>query len=275
MNQFMPLVKSVNGVDICYDQAGYAEGPPIVLMSGWAHDMRLYDKMIPFLTPNHRIVRFNWRGHAPRRDYTEPFGVEEQVSDALAILEALEVDQFHLVAHSHGGWPALELADQLGGTRVLSLLMIDQIMSPPPPEFAAGLAAMQGKDTWLAARKGLFENWLSGSKHRDVHDHLTYCMGSYGHDMWALSCRVIEKAYGTHGSPMQRMKKIANPPPIRHVFSHPLKSEAYRQLHKEMAAEYPWFSFTDLKGETHFPSLEVPEKVCAEIESLIKVSESS
>lgn len=269
----MYLTKSVNGVDICYDQSGYAEGPPIVLVSGWAHDMRLYDHLLPYLVAQHRVIRFNWRGHAPARDYTDDFGVEEQVIDSIALLDALGVGKFHLVSHSHGGWPALELVDRLGRDRVLSLLMIDQIMSPPPPEFAAGLEAMQGPHTWLAARRSLFENWLAGSRHKDVHDHLTYCMGSYGHDMWALSCRVIEGAYAAHRSPMDRMRKIANPPPIRHVFSHPLDSPVYRQLHEDFAKEHSWFSYADLEGETHFPSVEIPGKVCEQIEDLIKIRE--
>lgn len=265
----MYLTKTINGVEICYDQAGYVEGSPVVMVSGWAHDMRLYDGMVPYLINKYRIIRFNWRGHAPRRDYTADFGVEEQVMDTIGILEALGVDKFYLISHSHGGWPALELAERLGKDRVLSLLMIDQIMSPPPPEFASGLRAMQDSETWIAARKALFDNWMSGSDNKPVQDHLIYCMGSYGQDMWSLSCRVIEGAYTAHGSPMHRMRKIANPPPIRHIFSHPLNSPEYRALHEEMAEENSWFTYTDLKGETHFPSVEIPKRVCEELESLV------
>ena len=250
--------------------AGYADGPAVVLVSGWAHDMRLYDHMVPYLTPNHWVIRLNWRGHGPNRDCTEDFDVQEQVDDTIGLLHSLGIDQFYLVAHSHGGWPALELADKLGRDRVLALLMIDLIMSAPPPDFVAGLRAMQPASTWRATRKALFDVWLAGSSNQAVHDHLTYCMGSYGHQMWALSCRVIEKAYEDHGSPMNRMRKMAEPPPIRHVFSHPRDSTDYRRLHEDLSTECAWFSYADLKGETHFPSLEIPEKVCQELEDLIR-----
>lgn len=266
----MYLTKTINGIDICYDESGYADGPVVVLVSGWAHDLRLYDHMLPYLVRNHRVIRINWRGHAPDRNYTEDFGVNEQVKDTIGLLNELGINQFYLVSHSHGGWPALEIADKLGPDRVLRLLMVDQIMTPPPAEFAAGLGAMQDPKTWVAARKGLFENWLAGSKNQAVHDHLNYCMGSYGFHMWSLSCRVIEGAYKAHRSPMERMRKIGNPPPIRHVFSHPLEVLEYRQLHERFARENPWFSFTDLKGETHFPSVELPQRVCEELEDLIK-----
>lgn len=266
----MYLTKTINGVEICYDESGDADGPPIVLLSGWAHDMRLYDLMLPYLASKYWVIRINWRGHAPNRDYTEDFGVPEQVSDTLGLLKELDVDKFYLVSHSHGGWPALEIADKLGRDRVLCLLMIDQIMSPPSPEFVSGLQAMQDQDTWRAARRGLFTHWLDDSNNQAVKDHFTYCMGSYGYKMWSLSCRVIAEAYQTHRSPMDRIKKIENPPPIRHVFSHPRHSPEYRKLHEHFRGEHPWFSFTDLKGETHFPDIEIPDKVNAELEDLIK-----
>ncbi len=40
-------------------------------------------------------------------------------------------------------------------------------------------------------------------------------------------------------------------------------------MHEELEKEVEWFSWTDLKGETHFPSVEVPERVCEQIEEMI------
>lgn len=272
VEQSMLLTKQINGVEIAYDESGFATGPAVVLLSGWAHDLRLYDEMLPLLAEKHQVIRVCYRGHGPSRDAIDDFGVEEQVSDTLALLESLQVEQFYLISHSHGGWPALEIVDRLGRQRVLGLLMIDQIMTAPPPEFASGLKAMQGVDTWRTSRKALFDDWLAGSKHKAVHDHFKFCMSSYGHFMWSLSCRVIEGAYQAHGSPMGRMRKLSNPPPIRHVFSHPLNNPDYRKLHEAFALENNWFSFSDLKGETHFPDLEIPDSVVDQLEDLISKS---
>lgn len=269
---FPMLTRQVNGVKISYDDAGYASGPAVVLLTGWAHDMALYDQMVPFLAPKHRTIRICWRGHGTSRDDIADFGVNEQVDDTIAMLTALGVDQFHLVSHSHGGWPALEIVETLGQKRVLSLLMIDQIMTSPPPAFQDGLAAMQSESTWREARQDLFNHWLAGSDNKLVHDHFLYNMSNFGWDMWALSCRVIANAYATHESPMKRMSKLQNPPPIRHVFSHPLDDANYRQLHVEFATKHPWFGYADLKGETHFPDIEIPDKVVAEIEDLIAIA---
>lgn len=268
----MFCTKTINGVEIAYDESGFSEGPPIVLLTGWAHDMSLYDELLPYLAQKHWVIRVNWRGHGLSRDKIDDFGVEEQVNDTLALLGLLEVDQCLLVSHSHGGWAGLALADKMGKERVRGLLMIDQIMTPPPPEFASCLQLMQAKDTWRGARRALFEDWIAHSQNKPLHDHIRYSLSSFGYDMWSLSCRVIADAYATWGTPMGRMSKITQPPPIRHVFSHPLNRPDYRQLHKDFAEKHPWFSFTDLAGETHFPSLEIPEKVAQEIEDLLSQS---
>ncbi|KAL2810908.1 Alpha/Beta hydrolase protein [Aspergillus granulosus] len=271
----MLLTKTINGTEISYDTSGYATGPPLVLLTGWAHDIQLYDLLLPHLAHKYNVIRINWRGHSPSRDPIPDFGVDEQVSDTIALLDALDVPTFHLVSHSHGGWAGLGLVDKLGPSRVLSLFMIDQIMTDPPAEFASGLAAMQDKNGWKSARQALFDNWLAGSNHPAVRDHFAYSFGKFGYDMWALSCRVIAGAYGAHGNPMQRMEKIAESGrivPIRHVFSHPADNVAYRVRHEEFQAGggKEWFSWRDLGGPTHFPTLDCPETVAGEIDAFVR-----
>jgi pimeloyl-ACP methyl ester carboxylesterase len=266
----MLLTTKINGVEIAYDQSGFHDGPPLVLLTGWAHDINLYDELLPVLASNHRVIRVCYRLHGPTRQPFHEFGVAELVDDTLSLLDTLDIDDFYLVSHSHGGWVALEMVDRVGPERVRALLMLDQIMTQPPSGFAASLREIQSKQTWLTARKHLFENWMSHSTNKAVHDHHLYSLGSFGFDMWALSCKVIEQAYATWGSPMGRMEKIKNPPPIRHIFSHPLNSPGYRHLHEEFSAKHSWFSYTDLKGKSHFPSLEIPEQVGQEIEELIE-----
>ncbi|KAH8168442.1 alpha/beta hydrolase fold domain-containing protein [Sarocladium implicatum] len=262
--------KIINGFEIAYEDAGSAQGPAVVLLTGWAHDLGLYDEMVPLLVSNHRVIRMSWRGHSPSREAVPDFGVEEQFADAIGLLEALGVQEMYLVSHSHGGWPALELADRLGAQRVRCLVMIDQIMTSPPPAFASGLKAMQEPETWIQARQDLFTHWLGASSSNPVKDHLEHNLGSFDHRMWALSCRVIEEAYGTHGSPMGRMEKMRDAPPIRHIFSHPLDVPEYRELHGKFKEEHAFFSYTDLNGETHFPDLEIPQRCVEEIEDMIK-----
>lgn len=271
----MYLTKNINGIEICYDECGTADRPALVLLTGWAHDLRLYDEILPYLSTNYWVIRVCWRGHGHSRNIIDDFGVKEQIDDTLGLLDSIGVKKFYLVSHSHGGWPALGIIEKLGKERVLFLLMIDQIMTSVPPEFDAGLQAMQAKGTWKAARQGLYDSWTQGSANQAVQDHLVYSFGGFGYQMWALSCRVIAGAYQEHDTPMRLMEKINDPPPIRHIFSHPRSNPEYRKLHQEFSQKHKWFSYTDLNGETHFPSLEVPGRVAEQIDDLAKEADAS
>ncbi|MFJ7489893.1 hypothetical protein ACIQZB_01330 [Streptomyces sp. NPDC097727] len=66
-----------------------------------------------------------------------------------------------------------------------------------------------------------------------------------------------------------RLEKLTEPRPVPHVFSHP-KSESYDTLHKRFRAQNPWFKYTRLNGETHFPGVELSREVVAEIEGSLQ-----
>lgn len=71
--------------------------------------------------------------------------------------------------------------------------MIDQIMTPRPSEFAVGLQTMQAKETWKAARQGLYDSWMASSDHKAVGDHFIYSFGGFGHSMWAVSVVLLRR----------------------------------------------------------------------------------
>lgn len=259
----------VGDVDIAFDDQGYAPTTPaIVLLNGWAHDHRAWNRLLPYLRDDFRVIRVCWRGHGPDRTPRGDFGVAEQTADTIGLLDQLDVERFVPLSHAHGGWVGLEMADRLGPDRVPAVLLLDLIMTPPPPEFAAGVAALQDRATWKAARDGLLRSWLDGSTNQPVLDHVRYDAGGFGYDMWARSGREVQAAYERWGSPMERMAQLAGERPIRHVFSHPDAPE-YDELHAEYAAAHPWFSYARLGGETHFPGIELPAEVAGELRALL------
>ncbi|ADI11806.1 putative dioxygenase [Streptomyces bingchenggensis BCW-1] len=261
---------TLNGTQIAFDEHGIpGPGPAIVLLPGWCHDHRYYDRLLRRLAPEHRVIRVNWRGHGPDRTPVADFGIAEQTADTIALLDALDMTTFVPVAHAHGGWVALEMAEELGPQRVPQLLIVDLIMTQLPPDFHFGLQAMQQRETWVMAREGLAQSWMAGSSNEHVTHHALHETGGFGFDMWSRSCRVIENAYNTWGSPMARMEQLTHPRPVRHVFAHPKVAE-YDALHEDFRSRNPWFSYTRLEGETHFPALEQPEQVAAELNDFLK-----
>ncbi|MET8747718.1 hypothetical protein [Streptomyces sp. NPDC004728] len=66
-----------------------------------------------------------------------------------------------------------------------------------------------------------------------------------------------------------RLEKLTEPHPVPHLFSHS-KPESYDTLDKQYRAQEPWFKYTRLNGETHFPGAEPPQDVAAGIEGFLQ-----
>lgn len=261
---------TIAGHLLSYEDRGDPQSPAVVLMSGWCHDHRLFDQLVPWLLDDHRVLCIDWRGHGADRSPVDDFGYPEQASDVIAVLDALGIERFLPVSHSHGGWANLEIIDRVGTARAPRAVVIDWLMAPPPPDFADGLSAIQDPDRWLEARQGLYDVWRGGRTHERVERHLEIEMSGFGFEMWARSCRVIAEAYATFGSPLRAMAAMREPRPIRHLFSQPA-TIAYEQHQIEFRDDHPWFSYRTLGGPTHFPTLDSPEKVAAEIREFATV----
>ncbi len=249
-----------NGYPISYQDNGPRDAPVVVLMSGWCHDHRLFDQLVPHLESDLRVLCIDWRGHGADRTPIPDFGYAEQADDVITVLDHLGVDRFLPLSHSHGGWANLEIADRVGTERAPRVLVVDWLMTPPAADFAAGLAAIQDPATWIEGRQGLYDVWLNGQHQERVERHLSEEMSGFDFEMWARSCRVIADAYAAFGSPMQRMAQMREARPITHLYSQPT-DPAYEQAQVDFRAGHPWFDYRTLGGPTHFPTLDSPEKI--------------
>ncbi|MGI5167179.1 alpha/beta fold hydrolase [Spirillospora sp. CA-253888] len=261
---------TLNGQHLDYDVTGptgdAAGGPDLLLLTGWCQDHRLFDRVLPPLARRHRVIRVDWRGHGADRSYAGgDFGVAEQADDVIALLDHLGVERVVPVSTSHGGWANMEITDRLGATRVPRSIVIDWLMLGASPEFVADLRASQDPETWVQARQNLFDIWLAMADNDAVAEHLDKEMASFDFDMWARSCRVIDDAYATWGSPLKRMAAFAERRPVLHLYSQP-NDEAYHRGQADFSAENPWFSSHWVEGRTHFPTLESPEALAEQIE---------
>ncbi|AHH20970.1 alpha/beta hydrolase family protein [Nocardia nova SH22a] len=253
----------VNGYPISYDEHGEAKHPTVVLLSGWCQDHRLFDPLVPLLTTDHHVLRVDWRGHGEDRSPIPDFGPDEQAADTLAVLDALGVDRFLPVSTSHGGWANLEIAERAGAPRVPDVIVIDWLQTPASPEFLADLAASRSEH-WRAAQRALFDIWLAGSRNELVRNHLDKEMAEFDHDMWARSCDVIAAAYDRWDSPLQRMLALSGEHTVRHLFSQPTARD-YLAAQSDFGDSHRWYSHKLLGGDTHFPTLDSPDLVAAEI----------
>ena len=171
------------------------------------------------------------------------------------------------VATAHSGWVALELRRRLG-SRIPKLVLLDWIILEAPAPFVGALQAFQDPAQWESAREQLFSLWLEGVDHPEVIRFVRKEMGAYGFAMWARAGREILAAYTQAGRPLNALAGLRPPVPTLHLYSQPA-DPGYLAVQEAFAAEHLWFHVCRLPARSHFPMLEVPELVAAEIEQFV------
>lgn len=112
----------VNGVRLHYVVAG--QGPVVLCMHGWPQNHREFLPVIERLSAHFTFIAPDLRGFA---DSDKPYDGYEPMTiakDMLALLEAENVEHFHILSHDLGGPPSLALA-YLAQSRALSLATIE------------------------------------------------------------------------------------------------------------------------------------------------------
>jgi haloalkane dehalogenase len=107
------------------------EDPPIVLMHGFPDDHRIYDKLLPRLSPR-RAVAFDWLGYG-RSDRSDAagFSPEEHGAELAAVLDELGITRAVLVGHDASGPDAVAFA--VGHPqRVARLVLLNTIFGHQP-----------------------------------------------------------------------------------------------------------------------------------------------
>jgi pimeloyl-ACP methyl ester carboxylesterase len=125
-------------LDVHLYEAG--SGPPVLLLHGWPQDAACWRYVIPRLADGHRLIAPDLRGFgqsgAPGRGYDGlTFG-----ADAIALLDALEIERAHVIGHDWGGFASFAAAIA-APERVASMVILNTIPPwvQPSPRMALDL----------------------------------------------------------------------------------------------------------------------------------------
>lgn len=198
-------VLAVPGANLVYQVAG--EGPAVVLVHGFALDMRMWDPQVTELAQRYRVIRFDCRGFGASGPFDTATGYTH-AEDIIALLDHLGIQEAFVVGLSFGGRVALLTALAAPG-RVRGLAMLGTVLDGIEwdPESAAGSAlvtrqvatggVLAGRVAWLAhplfaaamERPGLAseliemvagypgQHWLGQDPHRQDEPRLPEALG--------------------------------------------------------------------------------------------------
>jgi pimeloyl-ACP methyl ester carboxylesterase len=91
----------INDTDFYYELHG--QGQPLVLIAGYSCDHSYWDLMVPKLKERFQVLVFDNRAAGQSQDQGGAFSLEQMAADTMALLQHLDMHQFHLVGHSMGG----------------------------------------------------------------------------------------------------------------------------------------------------------------------------
>jgi pimeloyl-ACP methyl ester carboxylesterase len=98
----------VGELDLHVLEAG--DGPPVLMLHGWPQHAWMWRKVVPLLADRHRLIcpdnrGFGWSDAAGTGYDGETFG-----ADALALMDAMEIERAHVIGHDWGGFAAFVMA---------------------------------------------------------------------------------------------------------------------------------------------------------------------
>jgi 3-oxoadipate enol-lactonase len=105
----MPTVERA-GCRLRYEIDGNPTGPPVLFSNSLGTTCEMWKPQLEALSPAFRIIRYDTRGHGDSAVPPGPYTLETLGLDALAILEASDIDRAHVCGLSLGGLTAMWLA---------------------------------------------------------------------------------------------------------------------------------------------------------------------
>jgi 3-oxoadipate enol-lactonase len=148
---------AVDGGEVWADDSG-GDGPPLVLLHPGAGDSRIWEPILPELTRDYRVYRYDARGYGRSPAPTAKFTL---LTDLIAVLDHFGLDRVPIVGCSQGGGSALGLAIA-HPSRVSALVLlcpgIPGYERPELPEISAAFeeAARQGPEAVAAVIQRLW-----------------------------------------------------------------------------------------------------------------------
>jgi 3-oxoadipate enol-lactonase len=86
-----------------------APGEPVLLIMGLGASSRLWYRLLPWINRRHRAIVFDNRGTGDSAPVRSRLAMRDLVDDAVAVLDAAQVDSAHVIGASMGGMVAQHL----------------------------------------------------------------------------------------------------------------------------------------------------------------------
>lgn len=150
----MPDLKCPD-ITLHYEISG--RGPPLLLLAGLLSDSATWQSLLGLLEPYFTLIRPDNRTTGRTTPWDAPVSVQHMARDALALMDHLGHEEFHIAGHSMGGLMGIEIAghapDRVTGLSILAsgAVRIPRAMHVFDTLLAIRRASPEGETLWLRA----------------------------------------------------------------------------------------------------------------------------
>ena len=123
----MSTFTTTDGTDLDVRDTGPTDsGRTLVLMHGWSQSQSTFDRVVPTLAAQHRVVTYDHRGHGRSGKPDHGARVARLAADLAELVAHLGLTSYDLIGHSMGASVAWSHIDTHGTGALDSLVVIDQ-----------------------------------------------------------------------------------------------------------------------------------------------------
>ena len=125
----MPF-ETVGDIDIYYEIHGPSDAPPLVLIGGWASYRWIWFRQVPSFRNKFRCIVFDNRGAGKSSKPDYPYTIEMFAADTVGLMDALHIENAHILGISMGGLIAQQIAISYP-ERLRSLILVSTQFGGP------------------------------------------------------------------------------------------------------------------------------------------------
>ena len=151
---------SVNGLEVAYRFDGPEDGHVILMANSLMSNYSMWDWNVPALADRYRVLRYDKRGHGGSQTTPGPYSISQLADDAVALLDALNIQKVHFIGLSMGGM----IGQQMGARypeRVYSLSLCDTASEMPPRNLWEERFDIARKDGIPGLVDGTIKRWFT------------------------------------------------------------------------------------------------------------------
>lgn len=148
-------------VALYHVEDGPLEGPPLVLSSSLGTTHAMWEPQRQALSAEHRLIRYDHRGHGASPIPPGDYSIEQLGTDAVALLDDLEISAAAWCGASLGGMVGLWLAINAPARIERLIVICSSAYAPPPSRWLERAAAVRAAGSTGAVADAVLARWFT------------------------------------------------------------------------------------------------------------------